>query len=53
MTSLGLYFYTLDMSVTIPWEKLQDTLQLVEEWGIRKSANIYISAVGPPWHIAQ
>ena len=32
MTWLGLRFDTVEMTVTIPPEKLQDTVRLVEDW---------------------
>ena len=41
MTWLGLQFNTIKMSVTIPLAKLQDTLQLVEDWASRQAANIH------------
>ena len=41
MTWLGLLFNTVKMSVTIPQEKLKDTLRLVEDWASRCAANIH------------
>ena len=43
------------MSVNIPQKKLQDTHHLVEEWGIRKSANIHQlqAPLGKLLHLAQ
>ena len=41
MTWLGLWFNTVEMSVTIPQEKLKDTLWLVEDWAGRQAANIH------------
>ena len=41
MTWLGIWFNTVEMSVTIPQEKLKDTFQLVEDWAIRQAANIH------------
>ena len=41
MTWLGLHFNTVDMTVSIPQEKMQDTLWLVEEWSAKGSANVH------------
>ena len=41
MTWLGLQFNTVEMSVTIPPEKLKDTLWLVDDWAGRQAANIH------------
>ena len=55
MTWLGLQFDTIEMSVTIPLEKLQDTLRLVEDCVGRQAANIHQLRVllGKLLHIAQ
>ena len=38
---LGLVFYTWQMTEAIPLAKLQETLQLAEEWVDRASANVH------------
>ena len=55
MTWLGLQFDTSEMSVTIPLAKLQDTLQLVEDWVSRQAANIHQlqALLGKLLHVAQ
>ena len=45
MTWLGLWFNTIEMSVTIPLEKLMDTLRLVEE-------SQHSPASGSHWQVA-
>ena len=45
MTWLALQFNTVDMTVIIPWDNMQDTFCLVEEWGTRSSVDI--TSCGP------
>ena len=55
MTWLGLQFDTVEMTVTFPSEKLQNTFQLVEDWVSRQAANIHQlqALLGQLLHIAQ
>ena len=47
MTRLGLHFNTVDMTVSIPQEKMQDRLLLVEEWSPKRFSQ-HALAMGPP-----
>jgi hypothetical protein len=55
MTCLRVEFNTLDMTMSIPPQKLQDTLQLVLDWSHRKTASPtqLKSILGKLFHIAQ
>ena len=41
MTWLGLWFDTIEMSVTNPPAMVQDTLRVIEDWAGKQAANIH------------
>lgn len=41
MIWLGLKFDTVNMSITIPEDKMADNMQLVDEWSHKTHANIH------------
>ena len=55
MTWLGLWFNTVEMSVTILQENRQDMLQLVKDLASKQAANIHqlLALLGKLVHIAQ
>ena len=52
---LSLHLNMVDLSLTVPWEKLKDTIWLVGEWGSRQAANIHPlwALLGKQLHITQ
>ena len=55
MTWLGLQLNMMDMTMSIPQEKLEETLWLVEEWGAKCPEKLYQLRIllGKLFHIAQ